>query len=118
MVKFFLPILPEIEYPFEKVSFDEKIVFTVGSAIIFLFGQLPIYGLIPNAQFYLLDPFSNFRSIFAMNKGTLLELGLLPIITSAFIWQIAAGLRLINVNFKLRIDRELFQTGQKLTSFI
>ena len=47
-----------------------------------------------------------------MNKGTLLELGLLPIITSAFIWQIAAGLRLINVNFKLRIDRELFQTGQ------
>ena len=53
-----------------------------------------------------------------MNKGTLLELGLLPIITSAFIWQIAAGLRLINVNFKLRIDRELFQTGQKLTSFI
>ena len=53
-----------------------------------------------------------------MNKGTLFELGLLPVITSAFIWQILAGLKLINVNFKLRYDRELFQTGQKLTAFV
>ena len=44
-----------------------------------------------------------------MNKGTLLELGLLPIITSAFIWQIAAGLRLINVNFKLKLIVNYFK---------
>ncbi|KAG4405352.1 hypothetical protein JTP64_005388 [Candida tropicalis] len=118
LVKFFLPILPEIEYPFEKISFDEKIVYTVGSAILYLFGQLPIYGLKSNSQFLINDPFYNFRSIFAMNKGTLFELGLLPVITSAFIWQILAGLKLINVNFKLRYDRELFQTGQKLTAFV
>lgn len=51
-----------------------------------------------------------------MEKATLLELGLLPIITAAFIWQLAAGLRLVNVNLGLRSDRELFQTGQKLTA--
>ncbi|KAL6453512.1 SSH1 Sec sixty-one protein [Candida maltosa Xu316] len=118
LVKFFLPILPEIEYPFEKIAFDEKIVYTVGTGILYLFGQLPIYGLVPNSQFLVNDPFYSFRSIFAMNKGTLLELGLLPIITSAFIWQLLAGLRLINVNFKIRQDRELFQTGQKLTAFV
>ncbi|RCK55997.1 Sec sixty-one [Candida viswanathii] len=118
LVKFFLPILPEIEAPYEKISFDEKIVYTVGSAILFLFGQLPVYGLKLDSQFLINDPFYNFRSIFAMNKGTLFELGLLPMITAGFIWQILAGLRLINVNFKLRYDRELFQTGQKLTSFV
>ncbi|RLV96297.1 Sec sixty-one protein [Spathaspora sp. JA1] len=116
--QFFLPILPEVESPVEKIAFDEKVVYTVGGAIIFLFGQLPIYGLVSDAQFSIVDPLYNFRSIFAMEKGTLLELGLLPVITAAIIWQIAAGLKLINANLSLRYDRELFQTGQKLTAFI
>lgn len=116
MVKVFLPILPEIELPYERVSLDEKIMFTISGGIIFLIGQLPVYGLKPNASLYIEDPFYNFRSIFAMEKGTLLELGLLPILTSAFLWQLAAGLKLIKVNLGLRSERELFQTGQKLTS--
>lgn len=117
MVKVFLPILPEIELPYEKVTLDEKIIFTISSGIIFLLGQLPIYGLKPNAYLYIQDPFTEFRSIFAMEKGTLLELGLLPVLTSGFIWQLAAGFKYINVNLGLRSDRELYQTGQKLTSF-
>lgn len=64
------------------------------------------------------DPFYLFRSAFAMEKGTLLELGLLPVVTSAFLWQLAAGLRLVKVNLALRSERELFQSGQKLTSFV
>ncbi|CAK9438461.1 uncharacterized protein LODBEIA_P26850 [Lodderomyces beijingensis] len=117
LIKFFLPILPEIELPYESITFDEKIVYTIGTAFIFLIGQLPIYGLIPQAQFHLIDPFYSIRSVFAMEKATLLELGLLPIITSAFIWQLAAGLKLINLNLSIRLDRELFQSGQKLTSW-
>ncbi|EGW35336.1 uncharacterized protein SPAPADRAFT_58567 [Spathaspora passalidarum NRRL Y-27907] len=117
LVQFFLPVLPEIESPVEKIAFDEKVVYTVGGAFIFLLGQLPLYGLVSNAQFAIVDPLYNIRSIFAMEKGTLLELGLLPVITAAFIWQVAAGLRLINANLGLRYDRELFQTGQKLTAF-
>ncbi|KAK6460889.1 SecY subunit domain-containing protein [Scheffersomyces coipomensis] len=117
LVKFFLPILPEVEFPYERISFDERVVFTVASGIIFLFGQLPIYGLVANAQFKIIDPLYNFRTIFAMEKGTLLELGLLPAITAGFIWQLAVGLKFLNVNLNLAKDRELFQTGQKLTSF-
>ncbi|EGV64949.1 Protein transport protein ssh1 [Yamadazyma tenuis] len=117
LVKFFLPILPEVELPYEKVTLDEKIIFTVSSGIIFLLGQLPLYGLKPNAYLYIQDPFSDFRSIFAMEKGTLLELGLLPVLTSAFIWQLAVGFKVINVNLSLRSERELFQTGQKLTTY-
>lgn len=118
VVKFFLPILPEIEKSDEKISLDEKIIFTIGSGIIFLVSQLPIFGLVSNSYLKINDPFNSFRSIFALEKGTLLELGLLPIITSAFLWQIATGLRLIKINLNYRVDRELYQTGQKLTSFI
>lgn len=116
LVKFLLPLIPEVELPYEKVSLDEKIVYTVSCGIVFLVGQLPLYGLKPNAFLYIQDPFYEFRSIFAMEKGTLLELGLLPVITSAFLWQLAAAFRLINVNLGLRSERELFQTGQKITS--
>ena len=109
LVKFFLPLLPEVELPDESVTLDEKIVFTVASGIIFLFGQLPLYGLGPDAAMNIRDPFYLFRSVFAMEKGTLLELGLLPVMTSAFLWQLAAGLRLVKVNLSLRSERELFQ---------
>lgn len=115
LVKFFLPVLPEVEFPFEKVSLDEKIIYTVSCGIIFLVGQLPLYGLKPNAFLYIQDPFYQFRSIFAMEKGTLLELGLLPAVTAAFLWQVGASFKLINVNLTYRSERELFQTGQKLT---
>lgn len=118
LVRFFLPILPEIETPDERISLDEKIIFTIGSAIIFLVSQLPLYGLVANSYLKINDPFSQYRSIFALEKGTLLELGLLPIVTSAFLWQVAVGLRLVKVNLKYRVDRELYQTGQKLTSLI
>lgn len=117
LVKFFLPILPEVEVPFEKINFDERVIFTIASGIIFLLAQFPIYGLSPNAFLEIEDPFYFNRSIFAMEKGTLLELGLLPVISAALLWQLAAGLKLVKVNFNLRSDRELFQTGQKLTSF-
>lgn len=116
-VEFFLPILPEVEFPVENISIDEKIVYTVAGGIIFLLSQLPIYGLVSDAYLKINDPFYFQRTIFAMEKGTLLELGLLPILTSAFVWQLGAGLKLINVNLSLRSDRELFQSGQKLTSF-
>lgn len=118
LVKFFLPVLPEIELPLQNLSLDEKIVYTVAAGFIFIFGQLPIYGLAKDAFLQIHDPFFFFRPIFGMEKGTLLELGLLPVITSAFLWQLGAGLRLIDVNFNIRSDREYFQSGQKLTSFV
>lgn len=109
-------MLPEVELPPEGIPFDEKVMFTVGSAIIYLVGQMPLWGLKLSAPLLILDPFFTFRSVFGMEKATLFELGLLPVITAGFLWQVAVGCRLVNVNLALRSDRELFQTGQKLTS--
>ncbi|OBA23017.1 SecY protein [Metschnikowia bicuspidata var. bicuspidata NRRL YB-4993] len=118
LVKVVSPIVPEINYPLENVTIDEKVVFTIASALIFMLSQIPVFGLVRDAPLKMTDPFFSFRPLFAMEQGSLLELGLLPVLTSAFAWQLAAGLKLVRVKFAFGVDRELFQLAQKVTSLL
>src|ERR1700761_251415 len=54
----------------------------------------------------------------ASNRGTLMELGISPIISSGMVFQLLAGTHLIDVNLDLKSDRELYQTAQKLFAII
>ena len=54
----------------------------------------------------------------ASNRGTLMELGIAPIISSGMIFQLLAGTHLIDVNLDLKTDREQYQTAQKLFAII
>lgn len=47
-------------------------------------------------------------------RGTLMELGISPIITSGLVMQLLAGARIIEVNQSLKEDRALFNAAQKL----
>lgn len=78
--------------------------------------QFPLGGIKANEQLAIADPFSWLRPVTGSEKGTLLEFGLLPVLTSGFIWQFISGLKLLNVNFNLKTDRQQFQTIQKVTS--
>jgi len=53
------------------------------------------------------------RVILASNRGTLMELGISPIVTSGTIMQLLAGSNLIEVDFSLKEDRILFSGAQK-----
>ena len=59
------------------------------------------------------DPFYWMRVILASNRGTLMELGISPIITSGMIMQLLAGANLIEVDYSLKEDRVLFSGAQK-----
>eukprot|EP00358_Blepharisma_japonicum_P001653 CAMPEP_0202946592 /NCGR_PEP_ID=MMETSP1395-20130829/9466_1 /ASSEMBLY_ACC=CAM_ASM_000871 /TAXON_ID=5961 /ORGANISM="Blepharisma japonicum, Strain Stock R1072" /LENGTH=404 /DNA_ID=CAMNT_0049647297 /DNA_START=204 /DNA_END=1418 /DNA_ORIENTATION=+ len=50
----------------------------------------------------------------ASNRGTLMELGISPIVTSSMIMQLLAGSKIIDVDQSLKEDRALFQGAQKL----
>lgn len=54
----------------------------------------------------------------ASNRGTLMELGTTPIISSGMVFQLLAGTHLIDVNLDLKSDRELYQTAQKLFAVV
>lgn len=53
------------------------------------------------------------RVIMASNRGTLMELGITPIITSGMVMQILAGAGLFTVDQGIKEDRILFNGAQK-----
>ncbi|EIN14741.1 protein transporter [Punctularia strigosozonata HHB-11173 SS5] len=116
LVRPFLPILPEIASPDRKVPFRQKILWTAVTLLIFLVcSQVPLYGIMSSDSS---DPLFWMRAILASNRGTLMELGISPILTSGMIMQLLAGANLIEVDFSLKEDRALFSGAQKLFALI
>ncbi|KAG5356297.1 Protein transport protein SEC61 subunit alpha [Yarrowia sp. B02] len=115
LVKPFQAILPEIVVPARKLPFYDKIAYTVGIAItFFVMAGIPLYGAHVSES----DPYSFTRAISASSHGTLMELGVGPMVTSGIIFQILGGFQALNVNFDVRADRELFQSGQKIFALL
>lgn len=105
-------VLPEVAQPDRKIPFREKALWTMVTLFIFLVCcQIPIYG-VHNSKSS--DPFYYMRVILASNRGTLMELGISPIITSGLVMQLLAGARIIEVDQSIKEDRALFSAAQKL----
>jgi len=105
-------VLPEVASPDRKIPFREQILWTTITLFIYLVCcQIPIYG-VQKAKSS--DPFYWMRVILASNRGTLMELGISPIVTSGLVMQLLAGARIIEVNQSVKEDRALFSGAQKL----
>ncbi|EZG44213.1 putative transport Sec61 alpha subunit [Gregarina niphandrodes] len=105
-------LLPEVSPPERPVPYQQRILWTVISLFIFLVCcQIPLFGVVTSKSS---DPFYWARVILASNKGTLMELGISPIVTASMLTQLLAGSKLIDVDLSLKEDRALFNTVQKL----
>jgi len=105
-------VLPEVAPPDRRVPLKEKIQWTAVSLFVYLVCcQIPIYGIATSKSS---DPFYWMRVIMASNRGTLMELGISPIITSGMVMQLLAGSKIIDVDASLKEDRALFNGAQKL----
>jgi len=112
LVKPCMCVLPEVSAPDRRVPMREKILWTAISLFVFLVCcQIPLYGIMTNKS---ADPFYWMRVILASNRGTLMELGISPIVTSGMVMQLLAGSRIIDVDQSLKEDRMLFSGAQKL----
>merc|ERR1712205_245620 len=112
LVRPFMCVLPEVKSPEKKRQFKEKVLWTSITLFIFLVCcQIPLYGIKTNDS---ADPFYWMRVILASNRGTLMELGISPIVTSGLVMQLLAGSKIIEVDQGIKRDRELFQGAQKL----
>jgi len=109
-------VLPEVAAPDRKIPFREKVLWTAISLFVFLVCcQIPLYGIMTNKS---ADPFYWMRVILASNRGTLMELGISPVVTSGMIIQLLAGSKIIDVDQSLKEDRLLFSGAQKLCGMI
>jgi preprotein translocase subunit SecY/protein transport protein SEC61 subunit alpha len=108
-------VLPEIKKPERKVSFNEKIFWTALVLIVFLvMTEIPLFGVAKSAS----DNFGALRVIFASNRGTLMELGIGPIVTAGLILQLLVGSAIIKCDMSNAEDRGLFTSASKVFSIV
>lgn len=109
-------MLPEVEQPLKKQAFRDKLLWTAITLFIYLICcQIPLYGIVRQEG---ADPLYWLRVILASNKGTLMELGISPLVTSSMIMQLLQGAKIIEVNMQSKNDKELFQSAQKLFGLV
>lgn len=116
LFKPFENLLPEVIAPERKVPYNQKLIWTGVSLLIFLIlGQIPLYGIVSAETS---DPLYWLRAMLASNRGTLMELGVSPIITSSMIFQFLQGTQLLSIQMDNKKDRELYQVAQKVCAII
>ncbi|KAI6217034.1 Sec-61 [Aphelenchoides fujianensis] len=114
-VKPFCGLVPEVSKPERKIQFREKMLWTAITLFIFLVCcQVPLFGIMSTES---ADPLYWLRVIMASNRGTLMELGISPIVTSGMIMQLLAGAKLLEVGDTPK-DRALFNGAQKLFGMV
>ena len=76
--------------------------------------EIPLFGIEKAAS----DNFGSLRVIFASNRGTLMELGIGPIVTAGLILQLLAGSSIIKCDMSNSEDRGLFTSASKVFSIV
>lgn len=112
----FLGFLPEVEKAPRAVPLKDKLIWTVLALLIFLVcSQIPLYGITKVVGD---DPMFWSRLILASNRGTLMELGIGPIVTASMIIQLLVGSKIIEVDQSDEEDKKLSNGAQKLLAII
>ena len=119
-LELFRPIsrfVPEVKAPERKVSFNTRLMWTALALIVYLImAETPLYGVAKKGD--QVDALFTMRVIFAATQGTLLELGIGPIVTAGLIIQLLAGSDIIGFDNTDPEDRALFTTASKVFSFL
>ncbi len=102
---------PAVQKPEGHVHFRTKMAWVIVILIMyFIMTNVAIYGL--SAQ--KIDLFSDFRAIMAGASGSLMHLGIGPIVTASIIMQLFTGAKIINLDLKKMDHKALYQGVQKV----
>jgi len=114
-IKQLLYNLPEVRKPVEKkLSFNSKLKWTlVILAAFFILANIPLYGLGKNS----LDRFEYLAIILGTDFGSIISLGIGPIVMSSIILQLLVGSGILGIDTKTSEGKKYFQGLQKLGVF-
>ena len=106
--------LPEVESPLQKkLSFNEKLKWTIIILVaFFLLSVIPLYGLGPNN----LANFEQLSIILGASFGSILSLGIGPIVTASIVLQLLNGSGIWKFDTSTKEGRIRFQGIQKVLS--
>jgi protein transport protein SEC61 subunit alpha len=104
-------VIPTVKSPDRRVPFREKLGWTVIVLVLFLLmSNIPLYGISSGGT---VDYLYWMRVILASTHGTLMELGIGPIVTAGLIMQLLAGSKIIKIDLSNSEDRSKFTASQK-----
>lgn len=104
-------ILPEVTSPKRHITFKERITWSaIILALYFILSEIPLYGLPATIE----DMFAGYRTVLAGNSGSLLHLGIGPIVTAGIIMQLLAGSDLLGFDMSSHKGKAVYQGTQKL----
>ena len=107
--------IPEVKPPERRVRFAEKIFWTAIALVLYLImSEIPLYGIGVGGE----DNLLYYRVIFASSRGTLMELGIGPIVTAGLILQVLTSSGFVSCDFSDPEDRALFTGASKVLSIV
>ncbi len=106
--------LPEVQGPTEKkLEFSKRLKWTlIILAFFFILSNIPLYKLEASA----LSQFEFLSIIFGASFGSLMSLGIGPIVTASIVLQLLVGSKLLNINLQEKEGKRLFEGLQKTLS--
>jgi preprotein translocase subunit SecY len=106
--------LPEVKgHTEKKLPFNTKLKWTlIILASFFVLANIPLYGLANNS----LQRFEYLAIIMGTEFGSLISLGIGPIVMASIILQLLVGSKLINIDLRSTEGKKYFQGLQKLTA--
>ena len=109
------PYLPQIPKPKKKLTLQTRLLWSGLALLIYMImGQTPLFGA-TTPEF---DFLAFARVIFASQQGTLVELGIGPIVTAGLLMQLLKGSEILKFDFKKPEERGIFQTATKIVTYI
>ncbi|WP_255148857.1 preprotein translocase subunit SecY [Halorarius halobius] len=103
--------MPNVSRPEGHVPFRRKLAWTAGVLVLYFFlTNILLFGLAERGS----DAFGQFRSILAGGQGTILQLGIGPIVTASIVLQLLGGADLLGLDTNDPRDQVLYQGLQKL----
>ena len=109
------PYLPQVPKPKKKIPLPTRLLWCGVALLIYMvMGQTPLFGATaPEFDFLAFA-----RVIFASQQGTLVELGIGPIVTAGLLMQLLRGSDILKFDFKKPEERGIFQTATKIVTYI
>ena len=104
--------MPAISQPKGHVHFRTKMFWTILVVLMyFLLTNIYLFGVDRST---IIDLFASYRAILAGAQGTIMHLGIGPIVTASIIMQLFVGAKIINLDLTDDEDKGMYQGSQKI----
>jgi preprotein translocase subunit SecY len=110
-----LAAMPAVRSPEGHVHFKNKLIWTAGILILyFVLSNILIFGLAPTSE----DMFTYWRALLAGSAGSIIHLGIGPIVTASIVLQLLKGADILKIDTSETRGQVLYMGLQKVLIFV